>query len=603
MAGLKKLRQREEIDDRYKWNIAAMYGDEKEWEKDFKESEKMAEEFSAYSGRLSGGAEVLLSALRDRDKLWMKAEKVYVYSQMKKDEDNRRSRYQELNQRAQSLLAQISSATAFFTPELTELPEGTIEKYLEENGELREYSYMLLDLIRRKQHVLSKESEALMAQMSEIAGAPKQIFSMINNADIKFGRIHDEDGDEIEVTHGNYISLMESSDRAVRKAAYENLYAAYAAQKNTLAATYNYNAKKNCIISKIRNYPSALAAELDGDNIPEAVYRNLVKSVNENLDVLHRYVRLRKKLLGVDEIRMYDMYAPLMDMPKRDVPYEEALEIVRKGLRPMGEDYLKVMNDGIEAGWIDVFENEGKTSGAYSFGSYDSMPYVLLNYNNKFKDAFTIVHELGHSMNSYYTREKQPYIYGGHSIFTAEVASTVNECLLMHDLLKDCDDRQEKLYLLTIYIEEFRGTIFRQTMFAEFELAVHEAVGKGEVMTADRLCEIYGELNKKYFGPEVGYDDQIAMEWARIPHFYNAFYVYKYATGYSAAVALSRRILTGGQVARDAYMEFLAAGDSDYPIELLKGAGVDMSTPEVVDSAMKTFRELIGQLEELVEND
>lgn len=603
MADSKKLRQRDEIDDRYKWNIAAMYADEDEWEKDFKEAGEMAEAFAEYSGRLGEGAEVLLSALQDRDALWMKAEKVYVYSQMKKDEDNRSSRYQELNQRAQSLLAEISARTSFFTPQLTELPEGTIEKYMAENSGLEMYSYMLLDLIRRKQHILSGESEELLAQMSEIAGAPKQIFAMINNADIKFGKIQDEEGDEIEVTHGNYISLMESSDRAVRKAAYENLYAAYSAQKNTLAATYNYNVKKNCIISKIRKYPSALAAELDGDRIPEDVYLNLVKSVNDNLDILHRYVSLRKKILGVEEIHMYDMYAPLVDMPKRDVPYEEALDVVRKGLRPMGEDYLKVLNDGIEAGWIDVYENEGKTSGAYSFGSYDSMPYVLLNYNNKFKDAFTIVHELGHSMNSYYTRQKQPYIYGGHSIFTAEVASTVNECLLMHDLLKDCSDRQEKLYLLTIYIEEFRATVFRQTMFAEFELAVHEAVGNGEVMTAERLCDIYGELNRKYFGPEVVYDDRIAMEWARIPHFYNAFYVYKYATGYSAAVALSDKIIREGGAARDAYMEFLAAGDSDYPIELLKRAGVDMSTPDVVDSAMKTFRELIGQLEELVEND
>lgn len=603
MADSKKLRQRDEIDDRYKWNIAAMYADEDEWEEDFKEAGEMAEAFAEYSGRLGEGAEVLLSALQDRDALWMKAEKVYVYSQMKKDEDNRSSRYQELNQRAQSLLAEISARTSFFTPQLTELPEGTIEKYMAENSGLEMYSYMLLDLIRRKQHILSGESEELLAQMSEIAGAPKQIFAMINNADIKFGKIRDEEGDEIEVTHGNYISLMESSDRAVRKAAYENLYAAYSAQKNTLAATYNYNVKKNCIISKIRKYPSALAAELDGDRIPEDVYLNLVKSVNDNLDILHRYVSLRKKILGVEEIHMYDMYAPLVDMPKRDVPYEEALDVVRKGLRPMGEDYLKVLNDGIEAGWIDVYENEGKTSGAYSFGSYDSMPYVLLNYNNKFKDAFTIVHELGHSMNSYYTRQKQPYIYGGHSIFTAEVASTVNECLLMHDLLKDCSDRQEKLYLLTIYIEEFRATVFRQTMFAEFELAVHEAVGNGEVMTAERLCDIYGELNRKYFGPEVVYDDRIAMEWARIPHFYNAFYVYKYATGYSAAVALSDKIIREGGAARDAYMEFLAAGDSDYPIELLKRAGVDMSTPDVVDSAMKTFRELIGQLEELVEND
>lgn len=603
MSDSKKLKQREEIDEKYKWNIAAMYADEELWEADYRKAGELAKEFAAYSGTLGESAQRLLKALQDRDAIWMLAEKVYVYAQMKKDEDNRAARYQELSQRAQSLLAEISAATSFFTPELTELPEGTIEGFLAESGELSMYSYLLRDLIRRRKHVLSKEAEELMAKMGEIAGAPKQIFSMINNADMKFGSIRDEEGDEVEVTHGNYVSLMESSDREVRKAAYEKLYAAYTAQKNTLASTYHYNVKKNCIVSGIRNYPSALLAELDGDNIPEEVYLSLVDTVNENLDVLHRYVALRKKILGVDEIHMYDMYAPLVDMPKRDVPYEEALEVVRKGLRPMGEEYLADLNRGIEAGWIDVYENEGKTSGAYSFGSYDSMPYVLLNYNNKFKDAFTIVHELGHSMNSYYTRKKQPYIYGGHSIFTAEVASTVNECLLMHDLLKDCGDKQEKLYLLTIYIEEFRATVFRQTMFAEFELAVHRAVGDGEVMTAERLSEIYGDLNRKYFGPEVVYDDQIAMEWARIPHFYNAFYVYKYATGYSAAVAISRKIIEEGEPARDAYMEFLAAGDSDYPIELLKGAGVDMSTPKVVESAMETFRGLIDQLEELVEND
>ena len=603
MSDSKKLKQREEIDDRYKWNIKAMYADEETWEKDFHRAEELAERFAGYAGTLGESAGHLLSALKDRDSLWMTAEKVYVYARMKKDEDNRVSRYQELSQRAQSLLSQISARTSFFTPELTELPEGTIERFLGENEELQGYSYMLRDLIRRRKHVLSRESEELMAKMGEIAGAPQQIFSMINNADIRFGNIRDEDGDEIEVTHGNYISLMESSDREVRKAAYEKLYDAYTSQKNTLASTYYYNVRKNCIISGIRNYPSALAAELDGDNIPEEVYRSLVDTVNRNLDVLHRYVGLRKKILGVDEIHMYDMYAPLVDMPKRNVLYEEALDVVRRGLRPMGEKYLEDLNRGIEAGWIDVYENEGKTSGAYSFGSYDSMPYVLLNYNNQFKDAFTIVHELGHSMNSYYTREKQPYIYGGHSIFTAEVASTVNECLLMHDLLADCTDREEKLYLLTIYIEEFRATVFRQTMFAEFELAVHEAVGKGEVMTADRLCEIYGGLNRKYFGPDVTYDDRIAMEWARIPHFYNAFYVYKYATGYSAAVAISEKILREGETARDAYMEFLAAGDSDYPIELLKGAGVDMSRPDVVESAMETFRGLIDQLEELVQND
>lgn len=600
MADEKRLRQRSEIEEKYKWNISDMYADEEIWESDFNEALKMADDFAQYAGKLGESAETMLAALCARDAVWQKAERVYVYAHMKGDEDNRVSRYQELSQKAMSMMSQISAKTAFFTPELMELPEGTIEGFLEENDELKLYNYTLLDLLRQKEHILSQQEEALIAQFGEVTGAPKQIFSMINDADMKFGTIKDEDGDEVELTHGNYISMMESHYRRVREDAYRTLYAAFMKQKNTLASTYYYNVKKNAVFSKIRKYPSALVSALDSDNIPESVYTNLVNSINAHLGALHRYVALRKKMLGVDEIHMYDIYAPLVEMPKRSVPYEEALDVVRKALAPMGEEYIRDLNAGIEAGWVDVFENEGKTSGAYSFGSYDSMPYVLLNYNNKFKDAFTVIHELGHSMNSYYTRKAQPFIYGGHSIFTAEVASTVNECLLMHDLLAKCEDKTEKLYLLNIYIEEFRATVFRQTMFAEFEMQVHAEVEKGEVMTPDRLCRIYGDLNRKYFGPDVVYDDEIAMEWARIPHFYNAFYVYKYATGYSAAVAISKKIIEEGAPARDAYMTFLAAGDSDYPIELLKGAGVDMSTPDVVESAMMTFEGLIDELEELL---
>lgn len=600
MGNEKKLRQRDEIDKKYKWNIEDMYSDESVWESDFNEAIRLGDEFAGFAGRLGESSDVMLDAFRLRDEVWLKAEKVYVYAHMKGDEDNRVSRYQELSQRAMSMMSQISAKTAFFTPELMALPEGTIEKFLEENEGLQLYGYVLTDMLRRREHVLSKEEESLMAQFGEITGAPKQIFSMINDADMKFGTVVDEDGDEVELTHGNYISMLESQDRRVREEAYRAKYAAYIKQKNTLASTYYYNVKKNAVLSKIRKYDSCLAAALNPDDIPESVYRNLVDTVNANLGTLHKYVGIRKKMLGLDEIHMYDMYAPLVQMPKRNVPYEEALDMVRAGLAPMGEQYISDMNAGIEAGWIDVYENEGKTSGAYSFGSYDSMPYVLLNYNSKFKDAFTIIHELGHSMNSYYTRKKQPYIYGGHSIFTAEVASTVNECFLMHDLLSKCTDKTEKLYLLNLYIEEFRTTVFRQTMFAEFELLAHEAVERGEVLTAEKLSQIYGDLNKKYFGPDVIYDEEIAMEWSRIPHFYNAFYVYKYATGYSAAVAISKKVLEEGAPARDAYMEFLAAGDSDYPIELLKGAGVDMSSPEVIESAMKTFAGLIDELEELI---
>ena len=595
----KKLKQRDEIDVRYKWNIEEMYADDEAWEADFALLDEMADKAAAFEGRLGESATTLKAALKARDAMWQKAEKVYVYAHMKSDEDTRVAKYQELDRRAQALTSQLAAKLSFFTPELTELESDTVEKFINEDDELRVYSYMLFDLMRMREHVLPKEQENLMAQFGEISGAPKDIFSMINDADIKFGSVTDADGYEVELTHGNYVSLMESRNRDVRREAYEKLYDAFIKQKNTLASTYFYNVKKNVIFSRIRKYPSALAAALDVDNIPEVVYTKLIEAVNAKLPAMHKYMEIRKRLLGVDELRMYDIYAQLADMPEKKVKYEDALNTVRTALKPMGEKYIADMNEGIKAGWIDVFENEGKTSGAYSFGSYDSMPYVLLNYNNKFKDAFTIIHELGHSMNSLYTRRKQPYIYGGHSIFTAEVASTVNECLLMQDLLSKCEDKLEKLYLLTIYIEEFRATVFRQTMFAEFEMMTHKAVELGEILTCERLCDIYGELNKKYFGAAVVCDDRISMEWARIPHFYNAFYVYKYATGYSAAVAISNKLINEGETARNAYLNFLSAGDSDYPIELLKGAGVDMSGSEVVESALDTFAGLIEQLDEI----
>lgn len=598
-----KLRKRDELDVKYKWNIEAMYADDEPWEADMKEAAALAEGFSEFSGRLAESAETLLAALRRRDEIWQKAERVYVYAHMKSDEDNTNAHYQELSRRAQSLLAQVSAATSFFTPELMEADADTLTGFLESSSELGTYRYVIEEMLRQKEHVLSKESEMLMARLAEITSAPQQIFGMINNADIRFGTVRDENGEDVEVTHVNYISLMESSDRRVRREAYEKLYDAYTAQKNTIAAAYFYNVRKDAVVSEIRNYGSSLLAELDGDFVPESVYRNLIDVVNKHLDTLHRYVGIRKKMLGLDEIHMYDIYASLVEVPDREVKYEEALDIVRRALRPLGEQYISDLNEGLKEGWVDVYGNEGKTAGAYSFGSYDSMPYVLLNYNDKFKDVFTVIHELGHSMNSLYTRRTQPFVYGGHSIFTAEVASTVNECLLIRDLLAHCEDKNEKAYLINTYIEEFRATVFRQTMFAEFELQAHELVEAGEILTPEKLCGIYGDLNKKYFGPDVVYDDRIAMEWARIPHFYNSFYVYKYATGYSAAAAISSGILNGGEAERDAYLEFLAAGDSDHPIELLKRAGADMSTPAVVESAMEMFEGLIDQLEELVNGE
>lgn len=602
MGNDKKIKERDQIDSQYQWNIEEMYADEQKWESDYKEVERRAEAFGKFAGTLSESADQLLAAMKEKDGIFLEMERVYVYARMKRDEDNRVSKYQAMTDRAQTLMAKASAHMAFITPELLDMPEERLLGFLDEKKELGIYRYVFTDLLREKAHVLTEAEERLMAQFSELTSATNDIFGMINDADIKFGTIVDADGDEVEVTHGNYIGLLQSPDRRVRKEAYEHMYDAYIKQKNTLATTYNYNTKSDTVFARIRKYPSAIEAALSGDNVPLSVYKNLVDTVNSRLPLLHRYVEIRRRALKLEDVHMYDVYVPLVQPPAHaeNIPYEKALDMVREGLAPMGEDYLSRMNKGLSQRWIDVFETPGKTSGAYSFGTYDSYPYILLNYTGRLQDVFTIIHEMGHSMHSHYTREAQPYVYGSHSIFTAEVASTVNESLLMKHLLTKATDPEEKKYLLNLYIEEFRTTLFRQTMFAEFELLTHQAVEEGEVLTAEWLSEKYGELNRKYFGEKVVYDDYIAMEWARIPHFYNAFYVYKYATGYSAATALSKKILEEGPAARDQYIKFLKTGDSDDPINLLKIAGVDMSKPEPIELAMDTFEGLINQLDELI---
>lgn len=597
----KELKTREQIDKKYKWNIEAMIPDESIIDKTLEDVKAQASAYAEeFSGHLTESADTLLSAYKKRDDIWRKLEKIYVYARMKRDENNADSTYQAMSDKCSAVIAAVSAATAFFTPELLEASDDIILGYIEENEALGEYEFAVKDTLRQKAHILTEAEENILAQMSEITGATNDIFTLLNNADIKFASITDEDGDEVEVTHGNYIKFMESHNRDVRKAAYNAMYDSYKELINTIATTYNYNTKTDVVGARIRKYDSARAAALSGDNIPAEVYDNLVSVVNDNLPAMHRYVELRKKLLGVDKLYMYDMYVPLIELPKTHVSYEEALDIMREALAPLGSEYIDKMNTGISQGWIDVYENKGKTSGAYSFGCYDSFPYILLNYTDTLKDVFTIVHEMGHSMHSRYTRDEQPYIYGSHSIFTAEVASTVNESLLMQHLLNTNDDIEMRKYLLNLHLEEFRTTLFRQTMFAEFEDITHKAIEAGQVLTAEWMCEQYEALNAKYYGAAVEKDDTIKYEWARIPHFYNAFYVYKYATGYSAATAISDKILTEGKPAADSYIEFLKTGESDYPIELLKIAGVDMSSPEPIEKAMDTFNNLLDEFEKLV---
>lgn len=597
----KDLKKRDQIDSKYKWNIEAMIPDESVIDSRLKQiSEDAAGYTEKFAGNLTSSGETLLDALKTRDDIWQRLEKIFVYARMRRDENNAENRYQAMSDRCQSVIAAVSAAMSFFTPELLSAPEEKILGYLDTTDGLEVYSFLIKDTLRQKAHVLSAAEENILAQMSEVTGATNDIFTMLNNADIKFAEITDEDGDKVCVTHGNYIRFMESHNRQVREDAYNAMYDSYKGLINTIASAYNYNTKNDVISSRIRKYPSARAAALSGDNIPGEVYDNLVSAVNRNLPSMHRYVELRKKMLGVDKFHMYDMYVPLIEIPDRKVSYEEGLDIMRRALEPLGSEYIEKMNQGISEGWIDVYENEGKTSGAYSFGSYDSYPYILLNYTDTLKDVFTIIHEMGHSMHSRYTRDSQPYIYGSHSIFTAEVASTVNESLLIQYLLNNAEDTEMRKYLLNLHIEEFRTTLFRQTMFAEFEDMTHKAIEDGQVLTADWMCSIYDELNARYYGPAVEKDDTIKYEWARIPHFYNAFYVYKYATGYSAATAISGKILKEGKPAAGRYIDFLKTGESDYPIELLRIAGVDMSTPEPVEKAMDTFNSLLDEFEKLI---
>ncbi len=597
----KTLKTRDMIDKKYKWNIEAMISDESFIEGDLASIKKDAADYAAkYSGHLAESGDTLLAAFKDRDAIWRKLEKIYVYARMRRDENNAETRYQAMSDMCGPVIAAVSASMAFFTPELLAAPEEKILGFIKNTGGLKEYDFAIRDTLREKEHILTEAEENILANMSEITGATNDIFTMLNNADIKFGNITDEAGSTIELSHGNYINFMESHDRSVRKSAYDAMYDAYKKLINTIASTYSYNTKTDAVVARIRKYSSSRDAALSSDNIPPEVYDNLVETVNKNLPVLHRYTQLRKKILGYEKLYMHDMYVPLIELPEKKVSYEKALDIIRLALKPLGDEYISKMNEGICQGWIDVYENKGKTSGAYSFGCYDSYPYILLNYTDTLNDVFTVIHEMGHSMHSKYTRENQPYIYGSHSIFTAEVASTVNESLLMQYLLSTETDREMRKYLLNMHLEAFRTTLFRQTMFAEFEDMTHKAVENGQTLTAEWMCDIYEALNSKYYGPCVEKDDTIRYEWARIPHFYNAFYVYKYATGYSAATALSGKILSEGKPAAERYIDFLKTGESDYPIELLKIAGVDMSSPTPVQKAMERFESILDEFESLL---
>ncbi|TGE32319.1 oligoendopeptidase F [Desulfosporosinus sp. Sb-LF] len=595
-----RLKSRAEIPETTKWQLEDIFSDNDQWEKEFAHTEKLLGEGEKFEGHLADSPETLITCFEWMDDLSLSIEEVYSYARMRRDEDNRKANYQALTERAGMLAVKVSSAAAFVVPELLAMSEEKLQEFRASSPKMEHYNQALEDILRKKKHILSSMEEKLLAQMGELAEAPGAIFSMANNADLKFPSIDDELGQSVELTKGNFIQFMESPKQSVRKAAFETLYRTYEKQRNTWAATLNASIKSDVFFAKARNYPSAIEASLDDDRVPIKVYDSLIDTVHEFLPQMHRYVQLRKKALKLDELHMYDIYVPIVPETTMTITYEEAKNMVIEGLRPLGEDYIKILQEGLEKKWIDVYENEGKTSGAYSWGTYRSHPYVLLNHQDTLDSMFTLAHEMGHSLHTYFSNRKQPHLYAGYKIFVAEVASTLNEALIMEHLLETTKDPKTLAYLINHYLEQFRGTIFRQTMFAEFEKKIHSVVEEGGALTADNFSEIYRDLNAVYYGPDVILDPEIALEWARIPHFYNAFYVYKYATGFSAATAFARAILDEGEPAVARYLEFLSGGSSDYPIELLRKAGVDMETPVPVRNALQVFTGLVERLETLL---
>lgn len=598
---MKISKKRSELGNAYKWAIEDLFQSEKDWEQEYEQTKELIGSIGKFQGILAKTPDTLLEFLHLENEVSLHIERIYVYANQKYHEDTSNGIYQGLADQAGSLVVYLESAMSYVIPEILTIPSETIEQYSKEQPGLKIFEFNLKEILRKKPHTLTAEMEELVAGVGELSEAPKNVFSMFNNADIKFPEIEDENGELVEITHGRFISLLESSSPRVRKEAFQKLYATYKKFRNTLAATFSANVKQEAFYAKVRKYPSAMDMRLFESNIPKDVYTNLIASVHENLPLLHRYVSLRKKLMGVEELHMYDLFTPIVKEADVKIGYEQAREMVYEGLRPLGEDYLKVLKEGFDNKWIDVYENEGKRSGAYSWGAYGTHPYVLLNYHDNLNNVFTLAHEMGHALHSYYSDAAQPINTAGYKTFVAEVASTCNEALLMEYLLGKTEDKKQRAYLINYFLEQFRSTLYRQTMFAEFEMITHQKSLEGTALTADTLCKIYRGLIEQYFGSDIVIDDEIDMEWARIPHFYTAFYVYQYATGYSAAMALSGKILQEGSTAVDAYIKhFLSGGGSDYPIELLKKAGVDMSTREPVNQALAQFERLLDEMEALM---
>lgn len=590
--------KRSEVPEALKWKLTDLYASDDLWEKEVDTIGSLSKKIADYAGKLGDSADTLLHFLKERDTLLQLMSRMYVYANQSYHQDTADAHYQAYAAKAESVRVEVSASLSFADPEILAIPEERIAKFYEEEPELEKYRRAIDVIMRARAHTLSAEEESILAAAGELAASPENIFSMFNNADIRFPYITDVEGNRIQITHANFIKFLNDKDRSLRKEAFRGVYHTYAKWGNTLAAVFVSNLKQERFYAKMRKYPSVCAMHLSEGNIPEAVYDNLIETVHRHLPDLHRYMALRKKILGVEHLHMYDLYVPLVAEVDQKISYEEAKETVAKALAPMGKAYTDILREGYENGWIDVAANANKRSGAYSWGAYGTHPYVLLNQQDDLESMFTLAHEMGHAIHTYHSDKAQPFTYAGYQIFVAEVASTCNECLLNNYLLSQEENGDKRNYILNHYLESFRTTLFRQTMFAEFEKIVHEKTTQGESLTMEDLNQIYHDLNVLYYGPDVVVDSEIDYEWMRIPHFYTAFYVYQYATGFSAAVAFSKKILEEGQPAVDRYVkEFLSGGCAKDPIDLLAAAGVDMSTPKPVDDALSVFAKYLDEFE------
>ena len=592
-----RIPKRSEVPEQFKWALEDIYATDEKWAEDLQKLKVMPERIAAFKGRLSESADTLYDFMQLSDEISVLCDSLGNYAQRRSDEDTANAKYQGFLGQLMNAYVAVNSAGSFETPEIISIVEDKLQKFYEDKPELKLYKRALDKLRRKKAHILSEAEEKILALTGEMGQSPENIYSMFSDADLRFPDAVDKDGKAHQVTHGSYIPLVQSEDRVLRKSAFESMYGTFDKFRNTCAATLSAQIKAVNFYAKARRYDSSLEAALDGTEVPVSVYKNLIEAVHDNMHYMYDYVALRKKLLGVDELHFYDLYTPVVSDADMKITFEEAKETVLKALAPMGEDYLAILKEGFENRWIDVYENEGKTSGAYSAGARVH-PYVLLNHKDTLNCMFTLAHEMGHAIHSYLSNKNQPVVYSDYVIFVAEVASTCNEALLMQYLLKNTEDKKQRAYLINYFLEQFRTTLYRQTMFAEFELKINEMVAAGESLTAEGLNELYGELNKLYFGDGIVLDDEIKLEWARIPHFYYDYYVYQYATGYSAAIALSQRILKYGEPAVKDYIGFLKGGCSTDPISLLKGAGVDMATTQPINEALAMFGELVKEMEE-----